>query len=156
MSDTKVIVRSNGKKPYGHDVIAGPHKLSADEPASLGGQDSGPDPYALVMAGLGACTSMTMKMYAQRKGWPLEDVEVQLTHKKIKRGDDMIDRFTRDIILRGPQLDADQRARLIEIANKCPVHKTLEGSGSEIETREIPAIGNAGPAPGGTPHKPAP
>jgi uncharacterized OsmC-like protein len=119
---------------FTQDVHMGPHRLIADEPASLGGDDEGPSPYQLLLAALGSCTSMTIKMYADRKAWPVERVKVALTHGRIYADDcetcetkvGQIDRITRTITIDGP-LDDEQRARLVEIANKCPVHRTLTG-----------------------------
>lgn len=96
-------------------------EVVADEPRAVGGDDAGLAPHELVLAGLGACTSMTVKMYAERKGWPLQRVEVKLS---ATRGEAFV--IQRNIALHGP-LDDEQRARLLEIANKCPVHKTLSG-----------------------------
>jgi putative redox protein len=114
------------------DVQAGPHHHTlADEPEAYGGTDRGMTPYGFVSAGLGACTSMTIRMYARRKGWPLTGVSVDVTHNKVHAQDaatgnpSRIDQFHRKITLTG-DLDATQRARLLEIADKCPVHKTLE------------------------------
>lgn len=104
--------------------------LVSDEPAALGGDDAGLAPHELVLAGLGSCTSMTVKMYAERKGWPLLSVEVRLTGEH----DEGAYVITRRIELHG-DLDAEQRARLIEIANKCPVHRTLSGP-IRIDTRD--------------------
>jgi uncharacterized OsmC-like protein/alpha-beta hydrolase superfamily lysophospholipase len=122
------------------DVTSGQHHhVQADEPAAYGGTDRGMSPYGFLSAGLGACTSMTIRMYARRKGWPLAHVRVDVTHDKVhaqdaaSAGEDRIDRFTREIRLEG-HLDAEQRARLREIADRCPVHRTLERR-AEIETR---------------------
>jgi putative redox protein len=132
------IVRVSEADPAGflQDVAVGPkHHLLADEPAASGGTDAGPGPYQLLSAGLGACTSMTVRMYARRKGWPLEHVAVDISHDKLHAQDcadcpdktAKIDVFQRVIRLDGP-LDADQRARLLAIADRCPVHRTLEGT----------------------------
>lgn len=121
------------------DVQNGPHHhMVADEPEAYGGTDRGPSPYGFLSAGLGACTSMTIRMYARRKGWPLEGVSVDVRHDKVHAQDagtaqdTRIDRFTRRITLEGPLTD-DQRARLLEIADRCPVHRTLE-AGAHITT----------------------
>jgi uncharacterized OsmC-like protein len=114
------------------EVEAGRHRFFVDEPAGLGGRDEGPTPYDLLLAALGACTAITLQMYAKQKGWPLEEVEVRLGHDRIHARDcaecetkgGRLDRVEREIALRGP-LDAAQRARLLEIANRCPVHRTL-------------------------------
>ncbi len=122
------------------NIAVGPkHKFKADEPASYGGTDLGPSPYDLVSAGLAACTSMTVRMYARRKGWPLEDIAVDVEHGKIHATDcqdceasnGKIDEFRRTVRLTGDLTD-DQRAKLMEIADKCPVHRTLE---SEVKVR---------------------
>ena len=115
------------------DIFAGPHRLLADEPVSAGGSDRGPDPYKLVLAGLGACTSMTLRMYARLKNLPLEKVSVKLRHRKIYAQDcadcetksGKLDEIEREIYLAGA-LDDAQRQRLFEIAEKCPVHRTLQ------------------------------
>ena len=121
-----------GEQAYTTDVMVRQHSLTADEPESLGGNDFGPSPYDLVSAGLGACTAMTLQMYARRKKWPLHEVRVHLEHYKdhAKDSENMedpkskIDYFDRVIELEGP-LSEEQRLRLLEIANKCPVHRTL-------------------------------
>ena len=126
---------------YRTEIVAGRHRLVADEPLSMGGTDNGPDPYGLLLAGLGACTSITLRMYADHKQWPLENVDVHLNHRKIHAKDcedcesnsGKIDLIEREIELSGP-LDTSQRERLLEIANKCPVHRTLT-SETRVETR---------------------
>ncbi|WP_120500461.1 alpha/beta fold hydrolase [Roseovarius sp. EL26] len=136
------IVRVSEADPKGflHDVNSGPkHHALADEPVAYGGTDQGMTPYGFLSAGLGACTSMTIRMYARRKGWPLEHVSVEVNHNKVHaqdanaRNDAQADKFTRVIHLKGP-LSKDQRTKLLEIADKCPVHRTLERS-SVVETR---------------------
>jgi putative redox protein len=122
------------------NVVAGPrHHAVADEPTSFGGTDMGMSPYGFLAAALGACTSMTIRMYSRRKGWPLKHVRVDVTHGKThaKDADDKVDAradvFTREITLEG-DLDDTQRAKLLEIADKCPVHRTLE-AGAQVQTR---------------------
>ena len=117
---TAIVSTATGK--FEQTVQIGPHTLAADEGVAEGGSDAGPAPHEWLLAGLGACTSMTTKMYAERKGWPLERVEVKVEGRKT---DDAFV-FHRIITFTGP-LDAEQRTRLLEIANKCPVHKTLSG-----------------------------
>jgi putative redox protein len=111
-----------GEGKFQQRIEVGPHALQGDEPVALGGDDTGPDPYELVLAGLGACTSMTVKMYADKKGWPLTAVEVELGAAK-QEGAWVVKRSIR---LEGA-LTEEQRARLLDIAEKCPVHKTLTG-----------------------------
>jgi len=133
-----VIVRGSAVG-FAQEIAVGPHKLVADEPTSAGGTDSGPNPYDLLLAALGACSSMTIALYARRKQWPLEGVTVTLRHSKIHAADcencetkeGKLDRIERDVELKGTLTD-EQRARLLEIANKCPVHRTLT---SEIDIR---------------------
>ena len=136
------VVRSSEVDPDGflQDISHGPnHHALADEPRKHGGSNRGMSPYGFVSAGLAACTAMTLRMYARRKKWPLEHVYVDVTHDKVhgedagSEGKSKIDRFSRSISLRG-ELDEDQRARLLEIADKCPVHRTL-GETNQVETR---------------------
>lgn len=115
-------------------IAAGRHRLPAGEPASLGGDDSGPSPYQLLAAALGACTTMTLRLYADRKGIPLAGVRASVDHARLETPEGPRDRFTRVLRFTGP-LTQEQRARLVEIAGKCPVHRTLE-RGSEVETQE--------------------
>ncbi|GIH25246.1 osmotically inducible protein C [Acrocarpospora phusangensis] len=137
-----VVVSENGESPYGQSITVGRHSLTADEPRPVGG-DSGPNPYDLLLAGLGACTSMTLRMYAKRKQLPLDHVTVKLRHSRIYAEDcancetqqGKLDRIERVIHLDG-DLDAEQRQRLMEIADKCPVHHTLH---SEIDVATIEA-----------------
>ena len=137
----EVVVREIGKGP-GQEIRAGRHVLRADEPVGSGGGDTGPDPYALLLSALGACTSITIRMYADRKAWPLTGVTVRLSQQKIyakdcaeceTKDDSRIDRITREIELSGA-LSEEQRKRLLEIAERCPVHRTLMGQ-KEIVTR---------------------
>ncbi len=139
------VVRVTEADPNGflQDIQAGPrHHVVADEPASYGGTDRGMSPYGFVSSGLGACTSMTIRMYARRKKWPLTSVSVDVCHNKVHaqdaglNGNAKVDLFRRKIRLEGP-LDQVQRNRLLEIADKCPVHRTLEGS-AHITTELLP------------------
>jgi uncharacterized OsmC-like protein len=115
-------------------VSVGGARFVADEPADVGGLGSGPTPYELVAAGLGACTAMTMRLYAERKGWPLERARVAVSHDKAS-AETPPDVFHRQIALEGG-LDGEQTARLFEIAEKCPVHRTLE-AGSRVQTSPL-------------------
>lgn len=141
------IVRVSEADPKGflQNVQSGPlHHALADEPETYGGTDRGMSPYGFLAAGLGACTSMTIRMYARRKGWPLSHIRVDVCHDKVhaqdaEAGGDRLDLFRREITLEG-DLDADQRARLLEIADRCPVHRTLE-KGARVETRLVQAAG---------------
>jgi uncharacterized OsmC-like protein len=138
-AETGLVVVSGDASGFAQSVSVGRHRLSGDEPVSAGGTDTGPNPYDLLLAALGSCTSMTIALYARRKQWPLEAVTVELRHSKIHAADcescetreGMLDRIEREITLKG-SLSDEQRARLLEIANKCPVHRTLT---SEIDIR---------------------
>ena len=128
----KVVVQETRKSKFNQAITVGPHHLVADEPIAAGGEDAGPGPYDFLLAGLGACTSMTMRLYADRKSLPLDRVTVTLKHSKIyakdcaecETRDGMLDQIERDIAIDGA-LDAEQRKKLMEIADKCPVHRTL-------------------------------
>ncbi len=133
MSVDSMVIVSGASSGFVQDVQMGRHRLVADEPISAGGADTGPAPYDLLLASLGCCTSMTVSMYARRKNWPLESVRVQLRHSKVKVGEPLAeggripekDQIERDIQLIGP-LTPEQHERLLDIANKCPVHRTLK------------------------------
>jgi uncharacterized OsmC-like protein len=128
---------------FAQQIVAGSHRFLADEPEAVGGTETGPSPYDLLLGALGSCTSMTVAMYARRKGWPLQQVTVRLRHFKIYASDcaecetkeGKIDRIERDIQFDGA-LTTEQHSRLLEIANRCPVHRTLT-SEIDIRTREI-------------------
>ncbi|MDX1880323.1 OsmC family protein [Mycolicibacterium sp. 141076] len=129
-----VTVVESGSGTYTQEIIAGGHRLIADEPRPFG-DDAGPSPYDLLLSALGACTSMTIRMYAAKKGLPLEQVRVSLRHSRIHAKDcaecetqqGMVDHIDRDIELIG-DLDDDQREKLLAIAERCPVHRTLTSS----------------------------
>jgi len=140
-TDTKapdIVVRGDVRS-FKQEIVAGKHRLVADEPVSAGGGDAGPDPYDYLLISLGVCTSMTVGLYARRKEFPLENVTVSLRHSRIyatdceecETKDGMLDRIDVEIELTGP-LTAEQHAKLMEIAAKCPVHRTLT---SEINIR---------------------
>ena len=146
-SDSQVVASLKQEDKYTTHMMAGVHPLTADEPASVGGDDYGPSPYAFISAGLAACTAMTLHMYARRKKWDLQEVQVHVDHEKIYAEDcetclsdendetkkAKIDHLTRSLEIKG-DLDETQRARLLEIANRCPVHRTLENR-SHIVTK---------------------
>jgi putative redox protein len=142
MNATDVIVHGDASG-FAQEIVVGPHRLTADEPIEVGGKDTGPSPYDLLLAALGSCTSMTVAWYARTKKWPLESVTVTLRHAKIHAVDcrdcetkeGKIDRIEREIQFVG-NLDPEQRKGLLEIADKCPVHRTLR-SEIDIQTRAI-------------------
>jgi uncharacterized OsmC-like protein len=137
-----IVVRGTAEN-FEQEITAGKHRLVADEPVSAGGGDAGPDPYDYLLASLGVCTSMTVGLYARRKQFPLENITVSLRHSRIHAEDckecetkeGMLDRIDTEIELTG-SLTAEQQAKLMEIAAKCPVHRTLK---SEINIRLQPA-----------------
>lgn len=125
-----VTVEEAGGGLYIQNVTAGNHVFKMDEPVAVGGQDQGASPYEMLLSALGGCTAMTLRMYARQKNWPLEKVTVRLTHRKNAERQDIIGR---EITVEGA-LDETQRNRLLEIANKCPVHKTLTENRPLVET----------------------
>ena len=137
-----VVVTASGGNPFTQQVTTATHTLLADEPVALGGAGAGPNPYELLLASLGSCTAITLRMYADRKGYPLTGTTIRLRHDRIhardceqcETGHGLLSRITREIELDG-DLDADQRARLMLIADKCPVHRTLSAE-IAIETHE--------------------
>ena len=130
------------------EIAAGRHVWVSDEPVAVGGADAAPSPYDYLVAALGACTGMTLRAYAARKEWPLEEVTVRLAHGKVHGIDEQhcadrearMDRIEREVEIEG-QLDAEQRARLLEIADRCPVHRTLS-AGVFVETKAVGAGGS--------------
>jgi putative redox protein len=136
---TTVEVVTSGRGKFAVEITVGEHLIVADEPAAVGGNDLGPAPHDFLLAGLGACTAMTLRMYADRKQIPLKGVQVKLDRRKIKAADcpdcitkeGDVEEMTREITLNG-EIDGATRQRLLEIAEKCPVHKTLIG---EIKIR---------------------
>jgi len=143
----RVVVRETRRGKFQQTVTVGPHRLIADEPSTAGGDDTGPGPYDYLLAALGACTSMTLRLYADRKALPLDRVAVTLRHNRIHAEDcaecetktGMVDQIEREIAMEGA-LDPEQRGRLMDIADKCPVHRTLT-SEIRIVTRASEADG---------------
>jgi putative redox protein len=139
-----VIVASTGAGLFEQVLLDGRHTLQADEPVSAGGGDRGPGPYELLLMALGSCTSMTINLYASRKKWPLEQVVVRLKHSRVHAEDcadcenskSMIERVDKSVELIG-SLDETQRTRLLQIADQCPVHRTLM---SKFDIRTTPYI----------------
>jgi len=139
-----VVVVRGGAQGFVQEITAGRHHLVADEPVGAGGADRGPGPYDLLMAALGACMSMTIALYARTRNWPLETVAIRLTHSRIYardcadcmvRDDTMLDRINTEVQLTGA-LTTEQERKLMEVAHKCPVHRTLM---SQIDIREVTA-----------------
>ncbi len=133
-----VIVVESGTGPYAQFVTAGHHVMGADEPEQFGGHDTGPSPYEYILAGLGACTAMTLRVYADRHGWPLRQLAISLPHQAVRTADAcLVDRFFRTIALEG-ELSTEQRCRLLDIAERCPVSRTLRQA-SELVTELGPS-----------------
>src|SRR5712691_8593313 len=137
-----VVVVRGGAQGFVQEISAGRHRLTADEPIGAGGTDRGPAPYDLLLAALGSCMSMTIALYARTKQWPLDTVVIRLSHSRthardcadcVVRDDTMLDRIDTKVEVSGA-LTAEQHSKLMEVAHKCPVHRTLK---SEIEIREV-------------------
>jgi len=143
MNKTGEVVVRGAAGGFAQEITAGSHHLRADEPLSSGGTETGPTPYDLLLAALGSCTSMTIALYARRKQWPLNSVTIRLRHSRVhaedcatcETHDAKLTVIDREIELDGP-LDESQRARLLAIANRCPVHLTL-GSRIDVNTRLV-------------------
>jgi putative redox protein len=142
-TQNSVTVSEAGTGPYAQIVVAGRHVLSADEPESQGGHDTGPSPYDYVAAGLGCCTSITLRMYIERHKWAVRRIVVEVKHEKVPAADGagMIDRFERTIHLDG-KLSDEQQLRLLQIADKCPVSETL-GQSSVVDSKLTTATPSA-------------
>lgn len=127
---TKARIIENGKSDYAVDITVSGFSLEGDEPVLLGGMGIAPDPYDLLTAALGECTAMTVRWYARQKNWPLDKVEVKITHQKVSIDNNprKTDVFTKEIIIHGESLTPEQRGKLVEVAAKCPVQRTLEGT----------------------------
>ena len=145
-TDAKTVTVRGSAAGFAQAIAVGRHRLTGDEPTSAGGTDTGPDPYDFLLAALGSCTSMTLGAYARRKGWPLEAVTVRLRHSRIHAVDcaecetkeGLLDQIDCEVELTGVLSD-EQRVRLLEMANKCPVHRTLT-SEIHIQTRLAPPV----------------
>ena len=143
-ADGSVVVRGGGRG-FVQEITTGRHHLVADEPVAAGGTDRGPGPYDLLLAALGSCMSMTVGLYARAKQWPLETVVVRLRHSRIYardcadcvvRDDTMLDRIDTEVQLSGA-LTAEQQRKLMDVAQRCPVHRTLK---SEINIRDVSTL----------------
>jgi putative redox protein len=143
---SRVVTVDTAQPPYLENISVGVHRLQGDEPNDAGGTDAGPNPYEFLLAALGTCTCISVRMYAERRRWPLEAVHITLTHAKVHADDcaacdgeiRMIDNVELEISLTG-DLSEDQRERLLEIAGRCPVHRTLTST-VQIHTRVVTQI----------------
>jgi putative redox protein len=152
-ADLRTVTVQGSAAGFAQTISVAQHRFTADEPVAVGGTDTGPNPYDLLLAALGACTSMTVAMYARRKEWPLEAVTVRLRHAGVHAADceacetrvGLLDHIEREVEFSGPLTD-EQRLRLLDIANKCPVHRTLT---SEIVVQTRMTGGSAAQASDG-------
>ncbi len=127
LADGAILVTDSGKAPWGQVMLTREHVIVADEPAALGGQDSGPTPTDMVLMALGGCTAITLRMYAKRKDWTIDRIAVRLCYEHDEKAQADFKKIERIIDIAGP-LDAEQHARLMAIAEKCPVHLMLTGN----------------------------
>lgn len=137
MSDlVTAYVSETGESDFAVRIETGGHRFTGDEPGEMGGRDLGPSPYQLLAAALGECTAMTVRWFARQQKWPVEHIAVEVTHRKVAREGQAgkVDLFEKAVAIRGDALTEEQRQRLIDVAAKCPVHRTLEGQ-AQIETR---------------------
>lgn len=130
-------ISETGASPFAVLIETGKHRLTGDEPGDMGGADLGPSPYQMLTAALGECTAMTVRWFARQQEWPVEHIGVEVTHRKdnVDGQAGLVDIFVKLVEIRGDALSAEQRVRLLEVAAKCPVHRTLE-HGSHITTIE--------------------
>lgn len=124
-------VQETGESAYAVTISVSGHTIKGDEPVAFGGGNLGPAPYDMLLAALGECTAMTVRWYALQQKWPLEKVEVKLTHQKI----DKVDTFEKQVIVHGDKLTPEQRQKLVDVAAKCPVQRTLQ---SDVVIRTLP------------------
>lgn len=130
-------VSETGASPFAVLIETGPHRLTGDEPADMGGADLGPSPYQMLTAALGECTAMTVRWFARQHEWPVEHISVEVSHRKdnVEGREGLVDVFVKTVSIEGDDLSLEQRVRLLEVAARCPVHRTLE-HGSHITTIE--------------------
>lgn len=139
---TRVYVSETGESPFAVRIETGRHVIDGDEPESMGGGDLGPAPYQLLTAALGECTSMTVRWYARQQNWPLDHVAVEVTHEKaeVEGKAGKVDLFRKIVAVRGEGLTEEQRLKLIDVAAKCPVHRTLMGGSTILTTAAEPSL----------------
>lgn len=144
MSDSAISahIRESGESDFAVWIELPEHVLLGDEPEEAGGAGLGPSPYELLLAALGECTAMTVRWYARRMNWPLDRVEVDLTHRKISSTEAVgpTDLFTKNVTLHGSALSDDQRQKLLDVASKCPVQRTLERTSKILTTQKDAAV----------------
>jgi putative redox protein len=122
-------VRETKESPFSVEIVVGGHEIESDEPVEAGGKNLGPGPHAILVAALGACTAQTVRWYAQRHDWPLDTVDVDIVYKRdhLEGHSGLLDIFDKSVRLTGANLTAEQRARLLDVAGKCPIQRLMEG-----------------------------